>query len=332
MRFCLAFFFVAMSLVAVAQTDTTTRELSAKEQQKVMKSLGIDSVKIIGEFGELACKCIDSISVTGINSAESSKKIAACIDRQVESLDLTITLMQSMQSGSKKIEISLNNNKKSDRYTNTYRLLEKWLRDSCNALARKVAVDNSEGEHSFSKDRSAIAEYNNGIEKLDAEKYAEAIPFFEVAVKIDPQFVFAWDNIGVCSRKAGFLEKALNAYQHSLAIEPKGVTALQNIPIVYEYMKEYDKAIESYKNIEKIYPDNPESFFGAGRIYFSYKDDLEKGLDQLCKAYNMYIKMESPYRVDAEKLIGSIFRELKKQNKEDVFNKILKDNNISVSK
>jgi hypothetical protein len=48
----------------------------------------------------------------------------------------------------------------------------------------------------------------------------------------------------------------------------------------------------------------------------------------MCKAYNIYVAQKSPYRSDAEQVINLIFKEMKKENKEDKFNKILKDNNI----
>jgi hypothetical protein len=42
--------------------------------------------------------------------------------------------------------------------------------------------------------------------------------------------------------------------------------------------------------------------------------------------------MNSPYRVDAEKVISIIFSELKKQDKEALFYAILKTHNITPSK
>jgi len=51
-------------------------------------------------------------------------------------------------------------------------------------------------------------------------------------------------------------------------------------------------------------------------------------LDYMCKAYNIYVHDKSPYRSDAEKVINMIYTQMKKDNKEEEFNKILKDNNI----
>ncbi len=57
--------------------------------------------------------------------------------------------------------------------------------------------------------------------------------------------------------------------------------------------------------------------------------DFEKGLDNMCKAYVIYTQQKSPYRTDAEKVIAYIYSEMKKQNKTDKFNEVLKANNIN---
>ena len=49
----------------------------------------------------------------------------------------------------------------------------------------------------------------------------------------------------------------------------------------------------------------------------------------MCKAYNLYVKQKSPYRVDAEAQISRIYLEMKKVNKTDRFNEILKENSIT---
>ena len=76
---------------------------------------------------------------------------------------------------------------------------------------------------------------------------------------------------------------------------------------------------------------NPEVYYGIGHIYTYYLNDYEKGLQNMCKAYNLYIKKKSPYRVDAEKIISTIYSEMKKQDKVDKFNEILKVNNITAN-
>jgi tetratricopeptide (TPR) repeat protein len=158
------------------------------------------------------------------------------------------------------------------------------------------------------------------------------LSYFEAAVAADPKFAFAWDNVGVCSRRLGKLDEALTAYNKSLEIDPKGVTPLHNIPVVYEFQKNFDKAIEAYQNILHFYPDDPEAYYGEGRIYAFFKIDLEKALQNLCKAYNIYTNTNSPYRVDAEKNINYIHGKMKAEDKEARFFEILKENNIAAEK
>ncbi|MDG2433581.1 hypothetical protein, partial [Flavobacterium sp.] len=66
-----------------------------------------------------------------------------------------------------------------------------------------------------------------------------------------------------------------------------------------------------------------------GNVYALNLKEYEKGLDNMCKAYNLYVSQKSPYRTDAESIINMIYAELKKQGKETQFNQILKDNNIT---
>jgi tetratricopeptide (TPR) repeat protein len=135
----------------------------------------------------------------------------------------------------------------------------------------------------------------------------------------------------LCNRKLGNYDEAIEAYKKSLEIEPKGVMPLQNIAIVYQYKKEYDEAINAYEKLAEVDKNNPEVYFGIGHIYSSYKNDYEKGLDNMCKAYNLYVQQKSPYRTDAEKVIQTIYSEMKKQGNEKRFSEILQSNNIKTN-
>ena len=55
---------------------------------------------------------------------------------------------------------------------------------------------------------------------------------------------------------------------------------------------------------------------------------MEKALQNMCKAYNMYTKTSSPYRVDAQKNINYIYGQMKANGKEERFFEILEENNI----
>ena len=207
--------------------------------------------------------------------------------------------------------------------------METWLKDSCESLNHAVASNNKESDYSMSKDPKAIDEYNEGIDYMKTGDFKKAATWFEKAVKTDPKFVFAWDNLGVSHRKLGNLEEALAAYNKSLEIDPKGIMPLHNIPVVYEFQKKYEKAIEAYQNILKVYPEDPEAYYGEGRIYSYFIVDMEKALQNMCKAYIIYTKSNSPYRVDAEKNINYIYGKMKEAGNDKRFLEILKENKIN---
>lgn len=312
-----------------AQKGKKKKELKGEEANELMSQLFPDSTVFLRNAGRQACNCIDSVDNA---ETDKEKKLAAfnnCIDEQTGAYQLAEKLLGSMRSKSNKIELSVD--KDNDEYKTYYYKIERWVKDSCTTLNRVISTHDEERDKSFSKNPDAMNAYNEGVEYLRKEKYAEAIPHFENAVNIDKEFVFAWDNLGICYRKINKLEQAEAAYKASLSVDPAGRTALQNIGVVYQYQKKYDEAIVAYKEMLKYYPEDPEAYYGISMIYYNGKDNPEEALQNMCKAYNIYVQQKSAFRSDAEKIISVIYGRMKKDNKEDVFNRILKENNIKAN-
>jgi tetratricopeptide (TPR) repeat protein len=254
-----------------------------------------------------------------------------CINGQVISYQAALKIAASMHTATKDNNISLATNKNSPEYKIYYYRIESWLMDSCEVLQRAIASNDKANDLSFSKNEEALDAYYTGVDFLRKNDHASALPWFKKAVETDSIFVFAWDNLGICYRKTGDLENAEKAYRESLKLDPSGETALQNLPVVYMIQKKDDEAIAAYNNILKHHPKNPEAYYGMGLVYFQNKLDMANALQNMCKAYNIYIEMKSPYRSDAEKVINSIYHEMKKQGKEEEFYRILKENNINAN-
>ena len=316
------------SFSLLAQKEKNKKTLTPEETKDLFNQIGFDSTRFLKQAGLSACACIDSV-----NTAEKDKKrkvdaFSTCIDEQVGSYQLALQLFTSMSGPDKNKTINLSYDKNSDSYKLHYFAIERWLMDSCATLKQVISTNDEAREKSFSDNPDAMKAYNAGVDLLKKEKYAECIPFFEKAVSIDPEFAFAWDNLGICYRRTDQLEKAEKAYKASLKVDPAGKTPLQNLAVVYQLQKKDDEAIATYKEIVKYYPDDPEVYYGIGTVYYNNKKDWENALDNMCKAYNLYVAQKSPYRSDAEQMINNIYGQMKKENKEDRFNKILKDNNI----
>lgn len=227
----------------------------------------------------------------------------------------------------KQVNLNFNTDKDSKQYTESYNEIERYMMKNCPSLKKMMKVAESNVEK-ISKNDEALDFYDKAIAASKKEDWIEAIKNYENAVKKDPSFVYAWDNLGICYRRIGEYDKAISAYKKSLKIDPKGKMPLQNIPVAYIHKKEYQKAIDAYLELDKVYPGDPEVYYGIGHTYFSSLKNDEKALDYICKAYRIYNNQKSPYRTDAESVMSSIHKNMKEKGKIETFNNILKKNNI----
>lgn len=295
------------------------------------------SEKLLEEFSENGCKCIDSIETYNKSKKSVSKEIGQCIDKQTVGFQMGIKLSQIEEitekavevNGKKEVNIEINTNENSQEYQKYYFQIERHMMENCATLKATVAGTENQNENSVSNDKKALEFYSQGLKASKDGDYKKAVEAFEKAVKQDPKFAFAWDNLGLNYRRLNDFDKAIESYSKSLKIDPEGMMPLQNIAVAYQYKKEYKNAIDAYERLSKVDPTNPEVFYGIGTVYATNLKDFEKGLDNFCKAYNIYVEHKSPYRSDAEKQINYIYGEMKKLGKEDKFQEILQANNIN---
>jgi len=293
--------------------------------------------KLLKELSENGCKCVDSINTINKSKEKITIEISKCIDNQTGAYQLGVKFINikelekraEVKDGKKQINYSIFTNKDSEEYLGYYYEVEGYMMNHCTSFKNKIAASDFESKKSYSENPIAKKLYLKGIKESDKENYKKAITYFRKAIGIDSVFAFAWDNIGICNRKLKNYDEAIYAYNKSLQLDPKGILPLQNIAVVYKFKKEYEKAISAYIKLAELDQNNPEVYFGIGEIYSLYIKDYGKGLENICKAYNLYIEQKSPYRSDAEKIIGIIYNEMKKLGKEDQFNEILKENDIT---
>jgi Flp pilus assembly protein TadD, contains TPR repeats len=294
------------------------------------------SDRLLKELAENGCKCIDSIDTRNKSKDEIAKEISKCIDAQTGAYQMGAKLMNIDLSksiadgkGKKSINVSVNNNKDSKEYKEYYQQIEQYLMENCKVLRVKLSSMEQESNRSVSKNPEARELYSKGVKESNEGNLKKAVSYFEKALAVDSVFAFAWDNLGICNRKLNNFDRAIYCYKRSLELDPNGYMPLQNIAVAYRYKQEYAQSITAYEKLATLNPKDPEVFYGIGQTYIEMKD-YEKGLDHICKAYSLYTEQKSPYRGDAEKMIGALYTEMKKQNKEEKFYQIMKANNIAV--
>ena len=171
------------------------------------------------ELAENACECIDSIDTFNKIKDTIASEINVCIDKQVtvyqfglQMADIEIdleTLTDSTQIKQKDANIIIASNPDSEQYKEAYYDLERYLVDNCIALKSKISVYDKLNEKSLSNNPLASEYYNKGLDAFDAEDYNKAITFYKKAVTVDPDFAFAYDNMGVCYRKLNQFDDAI---------------------------------------------------------------------------------------------------------------------------
>lgn len=92
----------------------------------------------------------------------------------------------------------------------------------------------------------------------DAEKYDEAIPFYEQALKLQPKDANVLVDLGVCYRFEKRYDEALALFDKALAVEPDKKQALFNKAVVLGFDKG-DKAgaRKVLALLQAKYPDEP---------------------------------------------------------------------------
>lgn len=94
---------------------------------------------------------------------------------------------------------------------------------------------------------------------FNAERFDQAVPWYEAALKLDPRDVNASTDLGVCYYYTQQDDKALAQFDHSLSIDPRHVKTLFNQGIVRAFGKQdLPGATESWERVIAVAPDSEE--------------------------------------------------------------------------
>jgi cytochrome c-type biogenesis protein CcmH/NrfG len=95
---------------------------------------------------------------------------------------------------------------------------------------------------------------------FDAERYADAIRWYEAAIAIDPKNVNASTDLGVAFYYTNQPDRALAQFDHSLSIDPAHAKTLLNMGIVRAFGKQdLAGAVEAWQKVVEVAPGTAES-------------------------------------------------------------------------
>jgi len=172
-------------------------------------------------------------------------------------------------------------------------------------LKPRIVVSNTKVYTPTSSEEARI-NYNKGVASFKNKDLDKAVKYYEKAISIDPNYVDAYDNLGLVFRHKGNLEKAEFYYKKSIEIYPDGYVAHQNLAIVYGLQKLYDKALNEYETMIKIDPNDPEGYYGIANVYMTL-GKFDFALENAKKALKLYEELNHPYIKDGQLLLGLIY-------------------------
>jgi tetratricopeptide (TPR) repeat protein len=152
----------------------------------------------------------------------------------------------------------------------------------------------------------ASKHYEAAVEYFNTGDYDNAIKYYNKAIKKDPNFVEAYDNVAVLYRKSNNLEKAIECNKKSISIYPEGPMAHQNLALIYSIQGNFDASLKEYKTLAEINEDDPESYFGMANIYMS-QQKFDLALINANKAVEIYKITDSHHLADGYMLTGYIY-------------------------
>jgi len=143
--------------------------------------------------------------------------------------------------------------------------------------------------------------YSQGLAQLSRDDFAKALPYFERATEIDPNYAEAWYQAGYCYGVLGRHSDALKASRQAARLRPEWVQVHVNIGASSFALGQYKDALEAYKLAAKLDDDNAEIQYALGLTFnklgrtdeeilaykraLTFKPDLTGAIEKLGLAY-----------------------------------------------
>ena len=134
---------------------------------------------------------------------------------------------------------------------------------------------------------SSEALYGLGSVYLKQEKRAEARESFEHATRLPASYpdtlANSWNNLGLLATREGRTAEAIPYFQEALRLNPDHLIALDNLGNAYRQQKNWDEARKTLERALKVSPEDPEANYSLGMV-FAQLDDGTRAYEYLQKA------------------------------------------------
>jgi tetratricopeptide (TPR) repeat protein len=160
--------------------------------------------------------------------------------------------------------------------------------------------------------RQAVYWFWQGRALSDEKKIEEAIEAYEKAIKIEPEYAEAHNDLGLIYEENGEYKRAVLSYKAAIRINPDYADAYNNLGLVYGKMDDYEREKEAYIETLRIVPDSAVANYNIAFTYRKMKDfknslkHYEKAIELAPDYADAYNSMGFTYALlgESEKAIG----------------------------
>lgn len=126
--------------------------------------------------------------------------------------------------------------------------------------------------------------------KTSTERADEAIDAYKQAIRLAPDQIFAWNNLGNLCAKIGRNDEAMFAFRKAVECNPKDPIAWNGLANLHFQLGYVDDAIAAYRKAVQFMPGFAQPWNGLGDVYASMGRS-----DEAMKAYHKAIELNKQY-------------------------------------
>lgn len=179
----------------------------------------------------------------------------------------------------------------------------------------------------------AQAHYDRGARDLESKNYDSAVQHFRAALKVDPSFLNALDQMALSFRHGGQIDSATHYFRMSTATNPNGLLAHKELAALFMAQKDYRNAMREYQEVIRLDPENPDGFLASSKTLFLL-ENFSAAIEHGKRATQLFDKEKTanPSLGEAQYFVGMSFFYTENRENAKLYLKRAKANGVAIPK
>jgi len=150
--------------------------------------------------------------------------------------------------------------------------------------------------------------FSLAVRKQNNKNYQVAKNLYEQILKINPNLVEAYNNLGLIFSLEGQNKKAKECYEKAIEIKPNFISAQQNLGLIFQKIGNYEEAKKCYQKVIEVNSDLANVQYNLGLVFQKLGN-----YEEAKKCYQKVIKI-NPKIAEAHNNLGIVFSYMGKFN------------------